>query len=599
MSSSIQRLRDELARHDLHGFLVPRADQYQGEYIPSNEDRLAMITGFTGSAGLAVVLRDKAAILVDGRYTIQVRDQVDTDIFDTLGHPPQNFHDWLTDHLDEGHKLGYDPRLHTQAQVDLLTKLLSPREIALVPVEHNLIDAIWEDRPDSPTTHITPHPLEHAGTSTQDKLDALRQELATSSLDATLLSAPESVAWLLNVRGGDVPFTPLPLSRALITATSATLFVDERKIPAQTANYLAGLDVSVQPEAQLDAALIAMAKTTHKAILIDSRRASSYHVTIAREAGLEVTLDDDLTALPRALKNAAEREGTRRAHLRDGAAITRFLCWLDRQLALNAAIDEITAAEKLLEFRKQSEHFRDSSFPSISGFGANGAIVHYRAAPATNKRFAPDSLYLIDSGAQYPDGTTDITRTVPTGTPTPEMKRAYTLVLRGMIGVSMMRFPQGISGHALDLVARAPLWSAGLDYAHGTGHGVGSYLGVHEGPQNISPYPSKVALRPGMIISNEPGYYKTGEFGIRIENLIMVMEPVTPEGGEREVLGFETLTLAPIDQRVIAPELLSDRERAWLDAYHVRVRDELLELMTSDQEREWLKQATQPLAQAR
>ncbi len=595
MSTPVSQLREQLLSHDLHGFLIPRADQYQGEYIPENEERLARISSFTGSAGLAVVLREHAAVLVDGRYTIQVREQVDTEIFDPLPFPESNLHTWLTSHLQAGQKLAYDPRLHTQAHVDTLTAKLAEHDIELVPVHDNLIDATWDDRPTPPLAPITPHPVQYSGEETPSKLEKLRQALELHDYDATLLSAPESVAWLLNVRGGDVSFTPLPLSRALITQKIAELFVDPRKLPQDTLDYLAKIHVKVRHEDELDQALAALPSQHIDAILIDARRASSHHVTIAKDAGLSVHIADDLTALPRATKNDTEQQGTRDAHLRDGVAISRFLCWLDHQMAQGASLDEITAAEKLLEFRKESKHFRDSSFPSISGFGPNGAIVHYRASPDTNLRFSPDSLYLIDSGAQYPDGTTDITRTVAIGTPTDEMKRAFTLVLRGMIGVSCMHFPQGITGHALDIIARAPLWSAGLDYAHGTGHGVGSYLGVHEGPQNISPYPNTTALLPGMILSNEPGYYKAGAFGIRIENLIMVKPPHTPEGGEREVLSFETLTIAPIDRRVIETSMLSDREIAWLDTYHARVRESLMPGMTSEQERTWLTQATAPL----
>lgn len=592
----IAALRQQLEKHRVDGFLIPRADQYQGEYVPASAERLAMLTGFTGSAGIAVVLTKRAALLVDGRYTIQSRQEVDTEHFEILGYPTKNFNDWLAAHMKEGERLGYDPTLHVSSQIDSLRDTLEASGIELVPLSTNLVDAIWEDRPAAPSTLATIHPMEYAGKSTDEKLQELRATMKERGFDATLLSAPESVSWLLNLRANDVPFTPLVLAHALISSSQAILFISLDKVSAETRDYLTDLGVTISPEPQLTDTLVNLQDKHQIAHLhIDASRGSIYHAELARQHGVEVTLDTDLTAYPRAEKNDAEQHGTRAAHLRDGAAISRFLCWLDHQVEHDmGALDELTVSDKLLAFRAEHPMFRDSSFQTISGFGSNGAIVHYRASPKTNLSFTAGNLYLIDSGAQYPDGTTDITRTVSIGAPTSEMKRAFTRVLQGHIDLSRTRFPRGTTGHALDVIARWHLWQDGLDFNHGTGHGVGSYLSVHEGPQNISPAHRPVPLNPGMILSNEPGYYKDGAFGIRIENLILVN--ASEDGDDsKEMLSFETLTLAPIDRRLIEASLLSENQRSWLDAYHARVREQLLPLMKTDEERRWLEQATLPL----
>ncbi len=589
-------LRNLFSTHQVHGFLIPRADQYQGEYVPAFAERLAMITGFNGSAGTAAVLLNKAAILTDGRYTIQVRQEVDGDLFDYVDFPPKNFKQWLLDNLEEGQVLGYDPTLHVQSQIDQLSDLFAKKNITLKPLPLNLVDAIWSDQPAPPRSTATVHPIELAGKSCTDKLSDIRAQLQQDNVDATLISAPESVAWLFNIRGEDVPFTPLPLSHALVSQDRAILFIHPDKLSETTRTYLAKNDITYVPESELPNYLEQLKDHDIKTLQVCNRRGSAYHVQLAKQHGAEVIPAQDPTAIPRAQKNDVEQEGSRQAHIRDGAAISRFLCWLDHQVDTDIdTLDELTVAQKLLEFRAQHPDFKEPSFETISGFGPNGAIVHYRVSPKTNKQFALNNLYLVDSGAQYPDGTTDITRTVAIGTPSDEMRRTFTLVLQGMIDLSMATFPEGTTGHRLDTLARQHLWSAGLDFNHGTGHGVGSYLSVHEGPQSISPVHNDTALLSGMILSNEPGYYKTDAFGIRIENLIMVTPPHTPEHGERDMLSFETLTLAPIDRRLVVSDMLSTAQRQWLNTYHQTVRETLLPLMQSEQETLWLTQATEAI----
>jgi Xaa-Pro aminopeptidase len=589
----VAALRGELARRGFTGFIVPRSDEHQGEYVAPAAERLAWLTGFTGSAGLAVVLQDHAAVFTDGRYTLQVRAQVDTKLFETrhiVEEPPG---DWLAAKLGKGERVAFDARLHTP---DGMARLKGGVERAggeIVAIDDNLVDAAWRDRPAPPLAPAVPHDTRFAGRGNAEKRAELADTLTKEGFRAAVISDPASVAWLLNMRGGDVPHTPVALSFAILNADSTVdLFIDPRKVAPELTAQL-GTGVRVAPPEAFGPALDALGQKKNPVkprVLADAATVSVWITTRLEAAGAAAVRGLCVCALPKAKKNAGEMAGTRAAHVRDGAALSRFLCWLAGE-APKGTLGEIAAADRLIEFRRGGEHFRDTSFDTISGAGPNGAIVHYRATPATERRIAPDMLYLVDSGAQYLDGTTDVTRTVAVGRPTDEQRDRFTRVLKGHIALALARFPKGTSGSQLDTLARTALWEVGLDYDHGTGHGVGSYLSVHEGPHRISKVPNTVALEPGMIVSNEPGYYKTGEYGIRIENLVAVQEI---EGGERPMLGFETLTLAPIDRACIDASLLGPREIAWLDAYHSRVRETLTPLV-DPATAAWLGRATRPL----
>jgi Xaa-Pro aminopeptidase len=586
----LARLRRELAARGLDGFVVPRSDEHQGEYVPPRGQRLAWLTGFTGSAGLAVVLRDRAALFVDGRYTLQAAQQVDASLFEIrhlIEEPPAR---WIGAALKPGTVLGYDPWLHNPHEVERFRAAAEKAVASLRAVADNPLDRVWPGRPAAPLAPVVPHADEFAGESAASKRTRLARSLAEEGVAAAVLTMPESIAWLLNIRGGDVPHTPLPLSFAILRDDAAvTLFIDRRKLAPGLERHL-GNAVTVLSSDQLGPALDALAGEGGR-VQADPASAASWIFDRLEAAGARIHRAADPCTLPKACKNPVEVDGTRAAHRRDGAALTRFLAWLARE-ASNGGLSEIAASDRLEAFRREGEYFRDLSFPTISGAGSNGAIVHYRAMPETEKRLEPGTLYLLDSGAQYLDGTTDVTRTVAIGEPSAEMRDRFTRVLKGHIALALARFPKGTTGTQLDGFARRGLWQAGLDYDHGTGHGVGSYLGVHEGPQRISKAPSTQPLLPGMIVSNEPGYYKTGAYGIRIENLVLVQ----PSGGaaEREMLGFETLTLAPIDRTLIEPSLLDDDEIAWLDHYHAHVRETLTPLVDPDTAR-WLADATQPI----
>ncbi|ARJ64470.1 X-Pro aminopeptidase [Magnetospirillum sp. ME-1] len=587
-------LRQELQRRNLNGFVIPRADQHQGEYVPPSAQRLGWLTGFTGSAGAAVVLEKQAAVFVDGRYTLQVRNEVDTTLFTPqhlIDHPPQR---WLGEVLGKGDRLGFDPWLHTWDQVQILTGACERVGASLVPCADNPLDCVWTDRPEPPASPLTAHSEDFAGRSVADKRQDIAAQLKADRLDAAILSAPESVAWLLNIRAGDVAFTPLPLCFAILHADSSVdLFMAEHRI-AGAIRAAWGESVRVEDPDRFEAALRHLGRGARR-VRLDSASAPFQVWETLRAAGAQVEAGADPCALPRACKNSVEMAGTRAAHHRDGVAMARFLAWLE-EATRGGTVDEMAAAHALEAFRSRGLHFRGLSFPTISGAGANGAIVHYHSTPKTNRPLRPGELYLVDSGAQYLDGTTDITRTVLIGEQPPaEARRHFTLVLKGHIALARAVFPSGTTGSQLDVLARQPLWSAGLDYDHGTGHGVGSFLSVHEGPQRISKVGNTVALKPGMILSVEPGYYKTGAYGIRIENLVLVRPLTPPEGAERELLGFETLTLAPIDRALVAPQMLDAAERDWLNAYHARVRGEIMPLLTEPAERDWLERATAPL----
>ncbi|MBV2143918.1 aminopeptidase P family protein [Falsochrobactrum sp. TDYN1] len=590
----VAKLREKLTEQGLDGFLVPRADEHQGEYVPPRAQRLGWLTGFTGSAGAALILRDRAYIFVDGRYELQVRNQTDPAIFSyesLISNPPAS---WLEEH-GRGLTIGFDPWLHTITEARALRDALEKQGGKLVPVAQNLVDMIWDDQPEAPLAPVTIQPARFSGQEAEDKIEEMRKAIAATGADTTVLTDPSSVAWIFNIRGKDVSNTPLPLSFAIIAAKGEPeLFIDERKLAIEPRAYLTQLASLSQPSS-LENHLKERA-AAGETILLDPALAAEKLRLIVEDAGGRLVEGKDPARLPRAIKNKAELDGSRAAHERDGVAMVNFLSWIDAQKP--GTVDEIKAAQQLEESRdKAGRDFQmpleDISFDTISGAGPNGAIIHYRANTATNRTLADGELFLIDSGAQYRDGTTDITRTIPVGHIAPETIRSFTLVLKGMIAISTARFPKGTRGQDIDVLARIALWKQGFDYAHGTGHGVGSYLSVHEGPQNLSRRGVQELL-PGMILSNEPGYYKPGSFGIRIENLIIVTEPEVPEGGDIPMMGFETLTFCPIDRRLIDKSLLTQEEIDWLDNYHACVRRKLSGHL-KDAEQKWLEAATAPL----
>jgi Xaa-Pro aminopeptidase len=580
-------LRAELRRQDLQGFIVPRADEHQNEYVPKCAERLAWLTGFSGSAGVAIVLADKAGIFVDGRYTLQARSEVDTALYaivDITRTPPSS---WLAEHVREGARIGYDPWIHTSGQADTYRAKLAAKGAELVAVEANPLDRIWPDRPAAPHGTIALYPERLAGESATQKLAHIRENLAGA--DALLVSDPHALAWAFNIRGSDVPHTPLPLGYALIPREGKPrLYLDGAKLSDSVRARLSERAEIEEPR-ELEDGLRASAAGNK--IRFDAATAPAKLVEIVRANSGTPELGPDPIALMKARKNTRELAGVKAAHLRDGAALVHFLAWFDRQ-APKGKLTEIDAASALEAFRQESGKLRDISFPTISAFGAHAASPHYRVTRASNAQIGR-GLFLVDSGAQYEDGTTDVTRTIAVGRPTREMRDRFTRVLKGHIAISRLVFPTGTSGAQIDAFARQYLWAAGLDFDHGTGHGVGAYLSVHEGPQRISKL-GHVALEPGMILSNEPGYYKAGEYGIRIENLIVVAARAI-DGAEREMLGFDVLTLAPIDLSLIQPSLMTPEEAKWLDTYHRHVRAMLSPHLPTDLRR-WLAKATRPLA---
>lgn len=585
-------LRAEMKKLGVDGFIIPHDDEFQNEYIPAYAERLMWASGFSGSAGAAVVLGDKAAVFVDGRYTLQVRQQTDDKYFTYEDISEMAPDQWLGDHAPKGARIGYDPMLHAKAGVERLEKAAAKAGFTLVPLSENPIDAAWKDQPARPLSPAKPHGLDLAGKTSADKRKEIAEAIAKSGADGFLVTSPPSIAWLFNIRGADVSRSPLPLARAIAWKDGkATLFIAPEKVGNELPNFL-GDDVDIRAEADVEAALRKIG-AEGKTIAVDPMLAPMKYVTELTGAGAKTVDLTDPCALPRAVKNDTELNGARAAHIRDGAAVTRFLHWVATN-AQDGTVDEIAAAKKLEAFRAETGRLVDLSFDTISGAGENGAVVHYKVSTATTRPLKPGELYLVDSGAQYQDGTTDITRTVAIGAPTAEMRERFTLVLKGHIALGTARFPAGTTGTQLDVLARKALWDAGLDYDHGTGHGVGSFLGVHEGPQRIAKIPNTQALKPGMILSNEPGYYKTGGYGIRIENLIVVSEAEAIKGGERPMMAFETITLAPISLDLVAKELLTEGERRWLDAYHARVRETLTPLLPADVAA-WLAKETRAL----
>ncbi len=584
-------LRAKLAETDLDGFLIPHEDEYNNEYLPDRAERLAWATGFTGSAGAAVVLKDKAAVFVDGRYTVQGRAQIDPDLFSLEDLTGAGVGGWLAKNAPKGGRIGYDPKLHSPDALDKLKRGAEKAGAELVRVDTNPIDAAWDNQPEPPMAPLVAHPVEFAGEDHAAKRSRIGEAIAEDGADAAAITAPASIAWLFNLRGGDVMRSPLPLGAAIIRKDgTATLFVAPDKVSDEVRSHL-GNEVSIRPESEFEAGL---KELSGQKVSADPATASAWVFDTLTAADAQVVRRRDPVALPKAMKNEAELKGAAAAHIRDGAALVRFLHWLDTD-AQSGEVDEITAAQKLAGFRDQIPELRDFSFDTISGYGANGALPHYRVSEASNLKLTPGSLYLVDSGGQYPDGTTDVTRTVPIGEPTAEMRDRFTRVLKGHIALALARFPKGTTGGQLDILARLPLYMAGLDYGHGTGHGVGSFLGVHEGPQRIAKAGSDEPLQPGMICSNEPGYYKENEYGIRIENLIYVTEPEDIEDGDIPMMGFENLTWAPIHKALVDVHLLTPEELAWLDAYHAGVREHVLPLVDGEVA-SWLIRACEPVS---
>lgn len=579
-------LREELTRRGLDGYVVPRADAHQNEYVPPSEERLAWLTGFTGSAGMLVVLADKAALFVDGRYTLQAPAQVDTAVYTVVPLAELSPDKWLETALPKGASLGYDPWRTTIDGRDRFAKAVAKAGGILVAVEEDPLAHIWEDRPQAPAAPVRLLDLSVAGEEPEAKLARVREALEKDGVDAALISDPHGTAWLFNIRGADVDHTPLPLAWCIIARDGPPhIFLDGRKLsPAVRAALTA--HARLHPADELDEALAALA--SGRTVRLDQATAPVRFAELIEKAGGTVSKGADPIAHLKACKNAAEIAGMRAAHVRDGVALARFLTWFDAE-APTGKLTEIDVVEALETFRRQTGQLSDVSFPTISGAGENGAIVHYRVTRTTNRAIHPHELFLLDSGAQYPDGTTDITRTLAVGTPTEAMRRHYTLVLKGHLALGRAVFPSGINGAQLDPLARQFLWAAGLDFDHGTGHGVGAGLSVHEGPARISKL-GTVPLAEGMILSNEPGYYRTGAYGIRIENLMLV-EPREVEEAEKPCLGFSTLTVVPYDRRLIDLDLIDDRERAQIDAYHAEVRA-LLAPHLEAHENDWLVAAT-------
>lgn len=587
---AIPLIRAQLEQLGLDGLFVPHEDEWQNEYLPDCAERLAWATGFTGSAGAAIILRDKAYLFSDGRYTQQALSQTAPELFEQRDLVDQGPAVWLKAEAPSGAKIGYDPRLVPPDVLARLKESAAQAGVELVAVGVNPIDQAWQDRPAEPSAEIVPHPETFSGESSASKRSRIGEKLSGDGIEASVLTSPAALAWLFNIRGKDVTRTPLALGSAILNKDgTAELFVKPEKVTPELRGFL-GNEVSISTESNF---VEALKKTSGKRVLVDPSLSSAHVFDALHAASAQIVRGQDPTILPRALKNAVEIAGTKRAHARDGVALANFLHWFDVE-APKGLLTEIDICKAIEGFRMATGALQDLSFDSISGAGPNGAFPHYRVTVESNRKVDQDNLFLLDSGGQYLDGTTDVTRTVAVGTPSAEMKDRFTRVLKGHIALSRVRFPKGTTGSALDALARMSLWEGGFDYDHGTGHGVGSYLGVHEGPHRIAKVPNHVALEPGMIVSNEPGFYKIDGYGIRTENLQYVT-PATPiEGGERPMLGFETLTLAPIDRRLIVKEMLTEAELAWLNTYHAKVLAEIGPRVEADV-RAWLEAATAPL----
>jgi Xaa-Pro aminopeptidase len=586
----LHALREQMQKDGLDGFVVPICDEHMSEYVGEYAQRLSWLTGFGGSAGSAIVLKDKAAMFIDGRYVVQVRDQVDGNLYEYVNIKDQKPHEWLAAHAPKGGTIGYDAWLHTRDWVETARKALKKTGGQLVEVGSNPIDSVWEDQPPRSPEKLAVHPDQYAGKSARDKRADVAAWLKDNDYDATVIAALDSVAWFFNVRGKDIANTPVPLAYAIVRADeTATLFVEPEKLTDAVREHL-GNHVEIRDYDELADALSEM---NGKTVAVDPERSVAAIFSALDSAGANVVKDQDPTVLAKAIKNEAEINGHKAAQKRDGAALTKFLHWMAKE-APKGELDELSAAARLRAFRAENPELKDLSFRTISAAGDHGALPHYSVNEETNQPVAMNSLYLVDSGGQYPDGTTDVTRVVAVGDPTAEMRKRYTQVLQGHIALDQAVFPKGTTGGQLDILARQYLWADGVDYGHGTGHGVGSYLSVHEGPQRIASFGGmNQALEPGMILSNEPGYYKAGEFGIRIENLFLVEEREI-EGGEQTMLGFETLTFAPLERKLIDVAMLSPNQRQWVDDYHAKVRALIAPQLEGD-DLEWLEAQTAPL----
>lgn len=580
-------LRAAMAAEGLDGFLVPRADAHQGEYVAPGDERLSWLTGFTGSAGFCIALREAAGVFIDGRYRSQVKDQVDLAHFTPVHWPETKPADWLLAQLPNGGKIGFDPWLYTPDQIAVLEAGLDGSDITLV-AHANLVDAVWPDRPAPPMGATMAYPEHLAGQSHTEKRQALAETLRAARQQSAVFTLPDSIAWLLNIRGSDIPRNPVPHSFAILhNDARLTLFIEAEKLSDPVRAHL-GDAITLRPPHAFGPAL----RSLTGPLRLDKTSLPVWVQQQLDEAQVPHVWGDDLAALPKARKSAAEIAATREAHLRDGAAMCEFLTWFDAQAP--GMITEIDVVTRLEAAREATGALLDISFETIAGSGPHGALPHYRVSETSNRTLADGDLLVLDSGGQYLDGTTDITRTLPMGTPGAEERAAFTRVLQGMIAISRLRWPAGLAGRDLDAIARYPLWLADQDYGHGTGHGVGVYLCVHEGPQRLS-RASDVPFEPGMIVSNEPGYYREGAFGIRIENLVVVHEAEPLAGADQTgKLCFETLNFVPIDRRLIDTDMLSTGERDWLNAYHAACVDKITPRL-SPAAQDWLKAATQPL----
>ncbi|MBW0280639.1 aminopeptidase P family protein [Shewanella xiamenensis] len=591
IANRLVAIRSELANANLDAFIIPRADEYLGEYVPEHNERLYWATDFTGSAGMAIVLKDKAAIFTDGRYTVQVRLQVDANLFsyESLTDTPQI--EWLCDTLPADSRVGFDARLHTLAWFENAKATLAKAQIELVAVEQNPIDKHWQNRPAPSSAAITLFSNESAGKTSLQKRTEIGALVKKAGADVALIAALDSFCWLLNIRGNDVPRLPVVLGCALLHANGdMQLFTDLSKLPEGIEEHV-GAGVSFNSEASLADTLASLQSVK---LLADPNSANAWAQNLARDAGAKLIAGIDPVSLPKAQKNAAELAGMRASHIRDGVAVSRFLAWLDAEVVANRLHDEATLADKLESFRLEDPKYREPSFDTISAAGANAAMCHYNHNNGTPAMMTMNSIYLVDSGAQYLDGTTDVTRTIAIGEVSDEQKKMVTLVLKGHIALDQARYPKGTTGQQLDAFARQYLWQHGFDYDHGTGHGVGHFLSVHEGPQRIGKNLNAIALMPGMVLSNEPGYYRADSFGIRLENLVVVQHCEALKGAEREMYEFDALTLIPMDARLIDKRLLTQGEIDWFNAYHQKVFKTLSPLM-SGSELEWLTKATQSI----
>jgi len=589
-ASRLDALRQQLVKDGLDGFVIPICDEHMSEYVGAYAQRLEWLTGFGGSAGTAVVLKDRAAIFIDGRYTLQVREQVDGNLYDYVGIAEQSPAQWLGEHAPEGAAIGYDAWLHTQNWVRTADQFLAPKKAAMQVATANAVDMIWQDRPRPSLAPIDVQPQAFAGKASAEKRDDIVRWLKEKGADAVVIAALDSIAWLYNIRGKDIEHTPVVRGYAIVEGDgSARLFVENAKLTDDVHAHLANM-VGIYEYADFAGAL---QDFNGKNVAVDPERSVAAIFENLEQGGAKISKQRDPVVLAKAIKNDVEIKGHRAAQARDGAALSQFLHWMSENGGKGDQ-DELSVAAKLQDFRQRTGALEDLSFATISGSGPHGAVVHYRVSEETNRPLDQDSLYLVDSGGQYRDGTTDVTRTLAIGTPTDEMITRYTQVLQGHIALARAVFPRGTTGTQIDVLARQFLWADGVDYAHGTGHGVGAYLSVHEGPQRIAGYNGPAEpLQPGMICSNEPGYYKDGEFGIRIENLVLVEERAVA-GAEQPMLGFETLTHAPLDKKLIKGSMLSAAERAWIDTYHADTFD-IVAPQLEGAALAWLQSACGPL----